>query len=188
MSSSEGLEQYKNGLPKLEHAYDKLLLLDPTAINNLYALAVNDIEPVIREELRASYTRSGIRERGDFKSRNGDAPGKLFEMIVQDVKDQLVKSKTGLILRYPAGYPKSVYIRASVFTSGGVYGTGLRQNKPNARFKKSIKKLAKKGVKAPAHTWIIPGRNLYVFNAGQKQHVSDSFDKAFEARLLSLVN
>ncbi len=185
---ADGLEQFTNGLPNLQRAYDKLLLLDATSINNLYAVSVNDIEPIIREELRASYTKSGIQQRGKFKSRGGDAPGKLFEMIVQDVKDQLVKSKTGLTLRYPAGYPKSVYIRASVFTTGGVYGTKLRVNKQNLKFKKTIKKLAKKGVAPPHKVWIIPGRNLYVLDTGQKQHISDEFDKAFTARLLVLVN
>ncbi len=178
------LNSYKTGMPReAVRAFNKFANVSQEALNVMVFAAVHEIEPVISAQLLISYRRSGIAQRGNFKSKNGDGPGKLFEMIVNDVKDQMVKSKTGLTLRYPGGYPKSVYIRASVFTTGAVYRSGLGQSKAALKFKKTLKQLSAKGVATPG-VRVQAGRGLYKLDVSQKQIISDSFDLAF-ARIFS---
>ncbi len=174
MAKLKKLDPFPKDVSTVVKANDKLAKLDSQTIDKLWIKAALDCTPIIEAILDAHWKAAKL------VSRSGD----LFKAAVADVAQMIVREKNGnLKLHYASGFDRKVYIRASVFTTGGVWHSGLSDSKASLKLKKSIKKV---GVESGGMR-IQPGRDLFKMTASQKRMVSEAFDIAFQKHLDILI-
>ncbi len=98
--------------------------------------------PTVRSELQKSYQRTGLAVVGNWKAKNGDSPGDLYQAWV--VKSDIRINMRGVIVYIAADMPggRHFYERAASFQHGAVHGiAGSKESKSKAaKFRICLKK------------------------------------------------